>query len=83
MMNMTTTQLGTALKEAYDTSTKEVNRFANLINSIGWDGIYTTEDGSTCYEVENISLEVFSLNPFDTVPAPSIWCLTDNSVYCF
>lgn len=68
------------LKEAYETSTKQNNSFAALVNTIDWDAVYTSEDGDTYFEKDDIVLTVFSLDPFEPVPAaPSVWNTADNT----
>lgn len=56
--------LVSTIKEAYETSTRNNNRFADLINKIKWDAIYTTQDNTTVYVMEDVELEVYSLDPF-------------------
>lgn len=53
-----------AIKEAYYTSSKNNNRFADLINKIKWDAVYITQDDTTVYVMEDMELEVYSLDPF-------------------
>lgn len=68
--------LVSTIKEAYETSTRNNNRFADLINKIKWDAIYTTQDNTTVYVMEDIELEVYSLDPFDSIK-PSLMVETE------
>lgn len=62
--------------EAYETSSRNNNRFSDLINKIKWDAIYTTQDDTTVYVMEDMELEVYSLDPFHSV-RPSIMVGTE------
>lgn len=64
------------IKETYETSSRNNNRFADLINKIKWDAIYTTQDDTTVYVMEDFELEVYSLDPFDSIK-PSIMIGTE------
>ena len=53
-----------SLKEAYETTTKNCNRFLNKINSIKWDSVFTA-DGETYFVKDGFTLTVENTNPFE------------------
>ena len=51
------------LREAYETSTMNYNRFADMINSIKWDDSFYA-DGEYTYLLDDMSFSTPSLDPF-------------------
>ena len=52
------------LKEAYETTTKNCNRFLNVINSIHWDSVFNS-DGETYFVKGGFTMTVENTNPFE------------------
>lgn len=59
------------LNEAYGTTTRNANRFADLVNAITWDAIFQA-DGETYYTLGDLTLTVENLNPFEENWKPSV-----------
>ena len=59
------------LNAAYGTSTRNTNKFADLVNSIAWDDIFQA-DGETYYILEDLTLTVENLNTFEQNWKPSV-----------
>lgn len=69
------------LKEAYETTTKNCNRFLNKINSIKWDSVFTA-DCETYFVKGGFSLTVENINPFEEEWKPTAY-FSDGSVLEF
>lgn len=59
------------LNEAYGSSTPSDNKFAEAINSIKWDATYE-EDGEIYYLLDDLTLTVQNLNPFEETYKPTV-----------
>lgn len=55
------------LLESYKGSSRNDNKFERFIKSTKWDEVYETLDETTIYQKADVTLEVMSLNPFDSV----------------
>ena len=53
-----------ALKEAYETTTKNCNRFLNTINSMQWDSVFNA-DGEMYFVKGGFTMTVENTNPFE------------------
>lgn len=69
------------LKEAYETSTPNCNRFLNAINSIKWDSVFNA-DGETYFAKGGFTLTVENVNPFAENWKPTVF-FSDSSVVEF
>lgn len=69
------------LKEAYETTTMNCNRFKKAINKIKWDKIFEA-DGETYFVLGGLSLTVENINPFKAQWKPTIFT-PDNSILEF
>lgn len=69
------------LKEAYETSTPNCNRFLNEINTVAWDQTFT-EDGETYFVKDGFTLTVENVNPFEENWKPMAF-FSDKSVVEF
>lgn len=55
------------LLESYKGSSRNDNKFEKIVKSTKWEQTYKTEDDTTIYQKADVTLEVMSLNPFDSV----------------
>lgn len=73
------------LKEAYETSTQNHNRFKEVLESFNWDDVFTV-DGLITYISGGFTLEVFNAdgvpNPFTEWNKPEAM-FSDYSVVSF
>lgn len=60
-------ELISKLIESYKSSSRNNNQFERFIKSTKWEQTYKTEDETTIYQKADVTLEVMSLNPFDSV----------------
>lgn len=60
-------ELISKLIESYKGSSRNNNKFERFIKSIKWEQTYKTEDETTVFQKADVTLEVMSLNPFDSV----------------
>lgn len=68
------------LKNAYDATTQNYNRFEEAIKSIKWDDVYSA-DGEMYYEKGDFCLVVENINPFKEKRKPSILFKTSYIVF--
>ena len=78
---MTTLNLYYNIKEAYETSTLNNNRFSEFLNSIKWDAIFTA-DGEHYYQLGGFTFTTPSLDPFNMEWEPSAF-FEDGCVLSF
>lgn len=69
------------LKEAYETSTPNCNRFLKAINAVAWEHTFT-EDGETYFVKDGFTLTVENVNPFEENWKPTAF-FSDHSVVEF
>lgn len=55
------------LLESYKGSSRNDNKFEKIVKSTKWEQTYKTEDETMVFQKADITLEVMSLNPFDSV----------------
>ena len=55
------------LLESYKESSRNDNKFEKIVKSTKWEQTYKTEDETTVFQKADVTLEVISLNPFDSV----------------
>ena len=55
------------LLESYKGSSRNDNKFEKIVKSTKWEQTYKTEDETTVFQKADVTLEVMSLNPFDSV----------------
>lgn len=67
---MTAFEIFENLKEAYETSTHNCNKFANLINRIAWDSKFFA-DGELYFIKGELTFTTTSLDPFKVEWKPS------------
>ena len=60
-------ELISKLIESYKSSSRNNNQFERFIKSTKWEQTYKTEDETTVFKKADVTLEVMSLNPFDSV----------------
>lgn len=60
-------ELISKLIENYKSSSRNNNQFERFIKSTKWEQTYKTEDETTVFQKADVTLEVMSLNPFDSV----------------
>lgn len=60
-------ELISQLIESYKSSSRNNNQFERFIKSTKWEQTYKTEDETTVFQKADVTLEVMSLNPFDSV----------------
>jgi hypothetical protein len=60
-------ELISKLIESYKSSSRNNNQFERFIKSTKWEQTYKTEDETMVFQKADITLEVMSLNPFDSV----------------
>lgn len=60
-------ELISKLIESYKSSSRNNNQFERIIKSTKWEQTYKTEDETTVFQKADVTLEVMSLNPFDSV----------------
>ena len=60
---MTTLNLYYNIKEAFETSTHNCNRFADLLNSINWDATFSA-DGEHYFLKDDLTITTPSFDPF-------------------
>lgn len=83
-MKLTLGMLNT-IKEAYETSTKSWNRFADILDELETmlGGVFTA-DGETYFAFENAIFTTPSYDPFDMPWKPSVmWLEPGSGVYEF
>lgn len=55
------------LLESYKGSSRNDNKFEKIVKSTKWEQTYKTEDETMVFQKSDVTLEVMSLNPFDSV----------------
>ena len=55
------------LLESYKGSLRNDNKFEKIVKSTKWEQTYKTEDETMVFQKADVTLEVMSLNPFDSV----------------
>lgn len=60
-------ELISKLIESYKSSSRNNNQFERFIKTTKWEQTYKTEDETTVFQKADVTLEVMSLNPFDSV----------------
>lgn len=60
-------ELISKLIENYKSSSRNNNQFERFIKSTKWEQTYKTEDETMVFQKADVTLEVMSLNPFDSV----------------
>lgn len=55
------------LLESYKGSSRNDNKFEKIVKSTKWEQTYKTEDETMVFQKADVTLEVMSLNPFDSV----------------
>lgn len=55
------------LSESYKGSSRNDNKFEKIVKSTKWEQTYKTEDETMVFQKADVTLEVMSLNPFDSV----------------
>lgn len=60
-------ELISKLIESYKGSSRNNNKFEKVVKSTKWEQTYKTEDETTVFQKADVTLEVMSLNPFDSV----------------
>lgn len=55
------------LLESYKGSSRNDNKFKKIVKSTKWEQTYKTEDETMVFQKADVTLEVMSLNPFDSV----------------
>lgn len=60
-------ELISKLIESYKSSSRNNNQFERFIKSTKWEQTYKTEDETMVFQKADVTLEVMSLNPFDSV----------------
>ena len=78
---MTELNIFTKLKEAFETSTHNTNRFAEVLASIKWDSTYTA-DGERYFNLGGFTFTTPSLDPFNC-PWECTAYFSDNSMLSF
>lgn len=78
---MSTIELFYELKNAYDVSTHNVNRFLQTIKSIKWEDTFFADD-EYYFIKDNMTFITTSLNPFEVERVPEA-IFTDGSVVSF
>nr|DAE10147.1 MAG TPA: hypothetical protein [Siphoviridae sp. ctGuJ10] len=69
---MTMFKLIDSLFKSWWLSSCNDNAFEKFVNKIKWDYVYTTEDNTICYCIDDIQLECVNLNPFDNRNNPIV-----------
>lgn len=75
---MTTLDLYYNIKEAFETSTHNTNRFAAVLDSVKWDSVFFA-DGEHYFVKDDMSFTTPSLDPFNMPWQPSA-IFNDGSV---
>ena len=60
-------ELISKLIESYKGTSRNNNKFEKVVKSTKWDEVYETLDETTIYQKADVTLEVMSLNPFDSI----------------
>lgn len=60
-------ELISKLIESHKSSSRNNNQFERFIKSTKWEQTYKTEDETMVFQKADVTLEVMSLNPFDSV----------------
>lgn len=55
------------LLESYKGSSRNDNKFEKIVKSTKWEQTYKTEDETMVFQKADVTLEVMSLNPSDSV----------------
>lgn len=55
------------LLESYKGSSRNDNKFEKIVKSTKWEQTYKTEDETMVFQKADVTLEVMSLNPFDSI----------------
>lgn len=55
------------LLESYKGSSRNDNKFEKIVKSTKWEQTYKAEDETMVFQKADVTLEVMSLNPFDSV----------------
>lgn len=69
------------LREAYETTTQNYNRFKEVIDSVKWENIFTA-DGEIYFYKEGFTLTVENLDPFAENWKPTGF-FSDGSIISF
>lgn len=69
------------LKEAYETSTPNCNRFKKAIEAVKWDNVFQA-DGETYYCLGGFTLTIENIDPFAQAWKPSV-LFSDGSLIEF
>ena len=78
---MTTLNLFYNIKEAFETSTKNTNRFQQVLNSIKWESIFFADE-EYYFIKDELTFTTPSLDPFDMPWNPSAM-FADGSMLSF
>lgn len=78
---MTELELYAKIKEAFETSTHNRNRFAEVLASIKWDSNYTA-DGDQYFNLGEFTFTTPSLDPFN-MPWECTAFFSDSSMLSF
>lgn len=80
---MNTFNIIETLRNAYECSTQKNNLFEKAVKSIKWEySFYVDEDEEYYYEMDDFTLVVTSLDPFNMERKPSL-VFTDGSIIYF
>ena len=60
-------ELISKLIESYKGTSRNNNKFEKVVKSTKWEQTYKTEDETMVFQKADVTLEVMSLNPFDSV----------------
>ena len=60
-------ELISKLIESYKGTSRNNNKFEKIVKSTKWEQTYKTEDETMVFQKADVTLEVMSLNPFDSV----------------
>lgn len=69
-------QLYELLKDAYESTTKNYNRFKKVIESTKWDNTFTA-DGEHYFIKDNLTLTIENTDPFKEAWKPTVWIGSD------
>lgn len=65
-------QLYELLKDAYESTTKNYNRFKKVIESTKWDNAFYA-DGEHYFIKDNFTLTIENIDPFKEAWKPTVW----------
>ena len=69
-------QLYELLKDAYESTTKNYNRFKKVIESTKWDNTFSA-DGEHYFIKDNFTLTIENIDPFKEAWKPTVWIGSD------